>query len=79
LERQRERELAAGKKSEIQIWKDYAEELGDLGAELFHHFGSVTKAYSDSFTNILKSNEYFKKEFKKSGYETWENYSKAIR
>lgn len=79
LERQRERDLAAGKKSEIQIWKDYAEALGDLDAELFHQFGSVTKAYSDSFTNILKSNKYFKKEFKKSGCETWEDYSKAIQ
>lgn len=79
LERQRERDLAAGKKSEIQIWKDYAEALGDLDAELFQQFGSVTKAYSDSFTNILKSNKYFKKEFKKSGYETWEDYSEAIQ
>lgn len=79
MERQRERDLAAGKKSEIQIWKDYAEALGDLDAELFQQFGSVTKAYSDSFTNILKSNKYFKKEFKKSGYETWEDYSKAIQ
>ena len=79
LERQRERDLAAGKKSEIQIWKDYAEALGELEAELFQQFGSVTKAYSDSFTNILKSNKYFKKEFKKSGYETWEDYSKAIQ
>lgn len=79
LERQRERDLAAGKKNEIQIWKDYAEALGDLDAELFQQFGSVTKAYSDSFTNILKSNKYFKKEFKKSGYKTWEDYSKAIQ
>lgn len=79
LERQRERDLAAGKRSEIQIWKDYAEALGDLGAELFQQFGSVTKAYSDSFTTILKSNEYFKKEFKESGYETWEDYSEAIQ
>ncbi len=79
MERQRERDLAAGKKNEIQIWKDYAEALGDLDAELFQQFGSVTKAYSDSFTNILKSNKYFKKEFKKSGYETWEDYSEAIQ
>lgn len=79
LERQRERDLAAGKKSEIQIWKDYAEALGDLNAELFQQFGSVTKTYSDSFTNILKSNKYFRKEFKKSGYETWEDYSEAIQ
>lgn len=79
LERQRERDLAAGKKSEIQIWKDYVEALGYLNAELFQQFGSVTKAYSDSFTNILKSNKYFKKEFKKSGYETWEDYSEAIQ
>ena len=79
LERQRERDLAEGKKNEIQIWKDYAQELGKLDAKLFQQFGSVTKAYNDSFTDILKSNKYFRKEFKKSGYDTWEEYSQAIQ
>ena len=79
LERQRERDLAEGKKNEIQIWKDYAQALGELDAKLFQQFGSVTKAYNDSFTDILKSNKYFRKEFKKSGYDTWEEYSQAIQ
>lgn len=79
LERQRERDLAEGKKNEIQIWKDYAQALGELDAKLFQQFGSVTKAYNDSFTDILKSNKYFRKEFKKSGYDTWEDYSKSIQ
>lgn len=79
LEIQRERDLAEGKKNEIQIWKDYAQALGELDAKLFQQFGSVTKAYNDSFTDILKSNKYFRKEFKKSGYDTWEEYSQAIQ
>lgn len=79
LERQRERDLAEGKKNEIQIWKDYAQALGELDAKLFQQFGSVTKAYNDSFTDILKSNKYFRKEFKKFGYDTWEDYSKSIQ
>ena len=79
LERQRERDLAEGKKNEIQIWKDYAQALGELDAKLFQQFGSVTKAYNDSFTDILKSNKYFRKEFKKSGCDTWEEYSQAIQ
>ena len=95
LERQRERDLAAGKKSEIQIWKDYAKALGDLvakalgdldakalgdlDAELSQQSDSVTKAYNNLFTDILKSNKYFRKEFKKSGYDTWEEYSQAIQ
>ena len=79
LERQRERDLAEGKKNEIQIWKDYAQELGKLNAKISQEFGSVTKAYNDSFTDILKSNKYFRKEFKKSGYDTWEEYSQAIQ
>lgn len=79
LEIQRERDLAEGKKNEIQIWKDYAQELGKLNAKISQEFGSVTKAYNDSFTDILKSNKYFRKEFKKSGYDTWEDYSKSIQ
>lgn len=79
LERQRERDLAEGKKNEIQIWKDYAQVLVELDAKLFQQFRSVTKAYNDSFTDILKSNKYFRKEFKKSGYDTWEEYSQAIQ
>jgi len=79
LERQRERDLAEGKKNEIQIWKDYAQELGKLNAKISQEFGSVAKAYNDSFTDILKSNKYFRKEFKKSGYDTWEDYSKSIQ
>lgn len=79
LERQRERDLAEGKKNEIQIWKDYAQELGKLNAKISQEFGSVTKAYNDSFTDILKSNKYFRKEFKKSGVDTWEDYSKIVQ
>lgn len=79
LEIQRERDLAEGKKSEIQVWKDYAQELGKLNAKISQEFGSVAKAYNDSFTDILKSNKYFRKEFKKSGYDTWEDYSESIQ
>lgn len=78
LERQRERDLAAGIKTEINIWKHYVNELNTLLADVTYEFGAVSQEYEQSITDILQNTKYFKKEFKSSGYDTWEEYTQAI-
>lgn len=79
LDRKRERELAEGKKSEIQIWKDYADAIGQIDAELWSDFGEVQKQYNEGFIQLLQGNKKFRKEFKASNLDNWEDFASAVQ
>ena len=79
LDRKRERELAEGKKSEIQIWKDYADAIWQIGAELWSDFGEVQKQYNKGFIQLLQGNKKFRKEFKASNLGNWEDFASAVQ
>lgn len=79
LDRKRERELAEGKKSEIQIWKDYADAIGQIAAELWSDFGEVQKQYNEGFIQLLQGNKKFRKEFKASNLDNWEDFASAVQ
>lgn len=78
LTRKRERELTEGKRNEIEIWREFADEYSKLDTELFSDFVSVQKAYNDGFENLLKNSKKFKKQFKESTYDTWEEFAEAV-
>lgn len=79
LDRKRERELAEGKKSEIQIWKEYADAIGQIDAELWADFGEVQKKYNEGFVQLLQGNKKFRKEFKASNLDSWEDFASAVQ
>lgn len=79
LDRKRERELAEGKKNEIQIWKDYADAIGQIDAELWSDFGEVQKQYNEGFIQLLQGNKKFRKEFKASNLDNWEDFASAVQ
>lgn len=79
LDRKRERELAEGKKNEIQIWKDYADAIGQINAELWVDFGEVQKQYNEGFIQLLQGNKKFRKEFKASNVDNWEDFASAVQ
>lgn len=79
LDRKRERELAEGKKNEIQIWKDYADAIGQINAELWSDFGEVQKQYNEGFIQLLQGNKKFRQEFKASNLDNWEDFASAVQ
>lgn len=79
LDRKRERELAEGKKSEIQIWKEYADAIGQIDTELWSDFGEVQKQYNEGFIQLLQGNKKFRKEFKESNVDSWEDFASAVQ
>lgn len=78
-ETRREQALADGLKSELEILTEHRDKIIKISNDLDAEYAEISENYKENFETILASNKYYKKEFKKSGYEDFSDYARTKR
>lgn len=77
-ERKKEQDMADGLKSEVEILTELRDEIIEISNDLNAEYAEVSENYQENFETLLASNKYYKKEFKKSGFEDFSDYAQTI-
>lgn len=77
-ERKKEQDMADGLKSEVEILTEFRDEIIEISNDLNAEYAEVSENYNENFETLLASNKYYKKEFKKSGFEDFSDYAQTI-